>query len=469
MLKKTAYWHKHITVWSLAFIICSCKKLVDAGLPRDLPTDATVFADSAMAQSVVADMYATMNYNEIPIIAFNSPPGPLWDCTALFTTLSADDSYYFPGYYYDAFQNNMLTTSGIGVYYLWTGFYAIIYKANNIIEGLQQAPAGIPAEVKNRLMGEAECVRAFCHFYLVNLYGDVPLIITTNLTQTRAAWRTGQAEVYKQIVADLTDAQNRLSTDYSYSKGERTRVNKWAATALLARAYLYLGNWAAAEEQAAAVINSGLYTLETDLNQVFLAGSQETIWQLSTAPANYTYTGQVMNPDNGVPNFVIRNGLLAAFETGDNRKTKWIQSVIYNNVGYNYPYKYKLYEKNSGVTEYDVILRLAEQYLIRAEARANLGKISEAQADLNTIRSRAGLPGTTANSRETLLQAVEQERRVELFCEGAHRWFDLKRTNRADAVLREEKSATWKPTAILYPIPQQAIQTNANLTQNPGY
>jgi hypothetical protein len=119
--------------------------------------------------------------------------------------------------------------------------------------------------------------------------------------------------------------------------------------------------------------------------------------------------------------------------------------------------------------EYNVTLRLAEQYLIRSEARAQLTKISGAQADLDSVRIRAGLAKTTASTKDDLLTAIASERKVELFGEFSHRWFDLKRTGKADQVIGALKPATWKSTAVLAPIPSDERLKNPSLTQNDGY
>ena len=118
-----------------------------------------------------------------------------------------------------------------------------------------------------------------------------------------------------------------------------------------------------------------------------------------------------------------------------------------------------------------MVLRFAELYLIRAEARAQQNKLTganSAASDINVIRTRAGLSNTTATTQAALLLAVEKERQVELFTEWGHRWFDLRRTGRIDAVLSAVKP-TWKPTAALFPIPYLEIQRNPLLTQNNGY
>jgi hypothetical protein len=117
-------------------------------------------------------------------------------------------------------------------------------------------------------------------------------------------------------------------------------------------------------------------------------------------------------------------------------------------------------------------LRLAEQYLIRAEARTWLGNLDEAKQDLNKVRARVGLPPTPATTQQEILDAVMHERQLELFTEWGHRWFDLKRTGRMDSVMTRvtaEKGTVWKPHYKLFPIAQEEINRNPNIVQNPGY
>src|SRR5438552_17436425 len=111
-------------------------------------------------------------------------------------------------------------------------------------------------------------------------------------------------------------------------------------------------------------------------------------------------------------------------------------------------------------------LRLAEQYLIRAEARTQENNISSAQTDLNVIRSRAGLGPVTASDKASLLAAILHERQVELFTEWGHRWFDIKRTGTVDAtmtVVTSQKGGTWNTNQQWYPIPQSELQNDVNL------
>jgi hypothetical protein len=143
-----------------------------------------------------------------------------------------------------------------------------------------------------------------------------------------------------------------------------------------------------------------------------------------------------------------------------------------NHITYYFPFKYKLNKPEDPQSEYLMVLRLAEQYLIRAEARAQQGDLTGARSDLNVIRHRAGLNGTNTSTKETLLTAILKERQVELFTEWGHRWLDLKRTGKVNAVMTmvtPQKGGVWENFKQWYPIPRQDLRLNPNLTQNEGY
>jgi len=204
---------------------------------------------------------------------------------------------------------------------------------------------------------------------------------------------------------------------------------------------------------------------------VFLSTSREAIWQLQSINLPYTEEGQLFVPLPGLPlkpTYLLTDTLLHAFEAGDRRQTHWTKSEILGGQIYSYPFKYKVNTVAATTQEYTTVLRLAECYLIRAEARAQLGQVSEALGDLNTIRSRAGLPLLVMTDQAAVLVAIGHERQVELFAEYGHRWLDLKRTQQVNVVLGSEKSG-WKPDDALYPLPAQEMQQNPSLVQNPGY
>ena len=154
----------------------------------------------------------------------------------------------------------------------------MIYMANSLLEGLENSN-GLTPELSHRLQGEASFIRAFTYFYLVNLYGEVPLLLSTDYNKNQVAERTPMADIYEQIIEDLTLAEEFLETDYT--ERERTQVNSFVASALLARVYLYLEDWQNAAHYSSKVIEAPIYSLLEDLDQVFLANSNEAIWQIS--------------------------------------------------------------------------------------------------------------------------------------------------------------------------------------------
>ena len=432
----------------------SCKKLLEIDPAGSTLLTGNVFSDSVTVQSTLAGLYINGLYRSQ---------------TSVFPGFSADELQYV-GTTYDPYINNSLLSTDGNVNTIWTNSYSVIYYANSIIEGVTGS-TGISARFKNQALGEARFIRAFAYFYLVNFFGDVPLILSTDVNQNSSMGRTATADVYAQMIADLQFAQDNLPADYATSSGARTRANKWIATAMLARAELYLQHWANAETAATAVIsNTTLFSLQTDLSKVFTPSNTEAIWQLYNDPNGYTLYAYTVLPNSAtkVPAYVLTPSLTYAFEAGDARKTGWTSTVLYNDSMYTYPAKYKSVTTGANA-EYFTLIRLAELYLIRAEARAQQGDINGARTDVSIIRNRAGLNNTTAADKTSLLLAIEQERRVELNCEGGFRWFDLKRTNRVDEVIGALKPTFWQPTAALYPIPAAQITANANLKQNPGY
>lgn len=387
------------------------------------------------------------------------------------------------------YQNNLEAVGNVNAgTVFWNRLYEYIYKTNAALEGITRSATLTPA-VKKQLLGEAHFLRAFCYFYLVNLYGDAALVLTTNYQQNALLPRVAAAEIYKQIIADLTEAKALLNEQYvgldmKTVSQERIRVNKAAATALLARVYLYTGDYANAESAATEVINNNLYSIITDnLNTVFLKNSRETIWSMQPTLSTTQNTWESIVfihtkiPSATNPVSLTANFMATVDTTIDKRYKTWIGAYTKDGKTYHFSYKYKAGSNTSSVTEYEMVLRLAEQYLIRAEARAQLNKLTgdaSAASDLNVIRRRAGIGDTTATVKENMLNAILLERRREFFTEWGHRWFDLKRMGKIDAVMQvyaPVKGATWLPYKALFPILQNEISLNPGMTgqQNPGY
>ncbi|NII25844.1 RagB/SusD family nutrient uptake outer membrane protein [Pseudoflavitalea sp. X16] len=481
----------------IAFSISSCKKLVDVPAPTNSIAENNVYSSDATAISVLTALYSSMNEKTItnPIQGNGS--------IALHTGMSSDELTLYSGvtdqvylaYYQNALQVNIPPGSG---YNHWAPLYHYVFKSNAAIKGLS-ASKSLTSAVKQQLLGEAKFMRAFFYYYLVNLYGDVPLAVTTDPQNNSMLARLPKEQVYLQIIADLKDAQELLSADYLNqtllsSTTERVRPIRWAAAALLARVYLFTEDYAKAETQASTVINNtALYTLPA-LNDVFLKNSQEAIWQLQPTDIDFnTVEAQTLiipptGPSLGtVDNPVyLSNNLLSSFESGDQRAVhgNWVDTTIFNitpttydTVAYAYKYKINTspgITSAADMTEYFMMLRLGEQFLIRAEARTQQNNIVGAQSDLNAIRVRAGLPNTAANDKTSLLAAILHERQVELFSEWGHRWLDLKRTRNVDKVMnvvtpQKASGAPWKSHQQLYPIPLSDLQSSPNLAQNTGY
>jgi hypothetical protein len=371
-----------------------------------------------------------------------------------------------------------------------------LFTVNSIIEGVSKSDQLLQV-AKEKLIGEAKFTRAFLFFYLVNIYGDVPLVVTTDFKTNSNIPRSPKQRVYDQIIADLLEAQALLGEQYLAANlsidpaQERVRPNKAAATALLARVYLYTGQWQKAENEATKVIsNLGVYSL-TALDDVFLKNSKEAIWQLqpnNVDPINTnTSEGNTIIPEtDAFPKVFLSSFTLATFDENDLRKKAWTQTLSFGtSEEYNIPFKYKVRE-SLVQTEYIMVLRLAEQYLIRAEARIRNNKISEGIVDLNILRARASNAGPdnlamlpVDVSQATALDYVAKERQSELFSEWGHRWFDLKRTDKVDEVMSVRtpskiiggQSASWSPFKGFLPIPLDEFKYNPALKgqQNPGY
>ena len=451
---------KNLMIIALLIVQISsgCKKLVEVGTPQNLLTTDKVFSDTTSATAALGNIYAQLE-----------------------RTLEVNYSMYMDMYTDDLnftststttleFLHSTVSASNYTDLNIWENLYSVVYACNDLI-GELKITGNVNASSVNTLSNEARFLRAYAYFYLINLYGRVPLILTTDINGNAKAVQTDPSIVYQQIVTDLKTANNGLSADYITSG--KVRANKWAAEALLARVYLYQQNWTAAEATTTDIINSELYSLSPALDSVFLAGSSEAILQV------WNQNGYVMNAVNlipssntSLPTYPITSSLYAAFESGDLRRSYWIgNSVVPNEGSYYYLNKYKNWDINTTSPEYLMVFRIAEQYLIRAEARAEQGKITGtggAAEDLNVIRNRAGLLNTDASTQNLMFAAIMQERRVELFGEWGNRFLDLKRSGQLNTVLGAYKT-TWQAHAALLPIPLNELTYDPNLTQNQGY
>lgn len=442
--------------------LTSCDDFVQVDLPTSqLPADA-VFEDRVTANAAMADIYADMR-----------DTGLLNGGTTGISYLLgnyADELQFYGGASGAAweFHNNVVLPSNATAQGWWTAAYNQIYAANAVIEGVAASQA-LAAADRDQFTGEALFVRAMLHFYLLNIYGDIPYITTTDYRLNRSVGRMATGQVYAAIVADLNAAAELLPEEYISS--DRSRPNKYAALAMLARAYLYSGQWAEAADSASAVLNNvALYPWQEDLSQEFLKESTSAIWHFSPRAAgiNALEGESFIFTEGPPPGSAVSEELMAAFEPGDQRRAQWIGTVTGGATWY-YPNKYKERLPTDTSVEHSIMLRLSELYLIRAEARVRQGDLISGKEDLDKVRNRAGLAPTLADTQPELAEAILQERRVELFTELGHRFFDLKRMGMLDQYLSPVKPG-WDTTEQLFPLPETELLLNPNLApQNSGY
>ncbi len=450
-----------ISVLITVFILTSsCDNFIEVNLPSSQLTDETVFEDATTANAAMAGVYTKLR--DSGLLTGHS--------TGLSCRLGlyADELDYYQANDPNYFFTNSLFSTESGVQDLWNQSYNVIYAANAIVEGVS-ASHSLAQSDKDRLRGEALFVRTLIHFYLLNLYGDIAYITTTDYVHNSTVHKIPTPQAYSQIVNDLTEATSLLPEDYTTS--ERVIPNKVTAQALLARVYLYMGLWPEAANSASAVLNSSLYTWETDLDKVFLKECTSTIWQFNPDSDNANSTeGNLFIFNSGPPPIVgLSINLVNAFDNVDQRKVHWIREITDGSTTWYHAFKYKLNSGATGSHEYSVVFRLAEQYLIRAEARAMQGDLIGAKDDLNIIRNTAGLPNTVALTSAEIKDAIINERRFEFFTEFGHRFFDLKRAGNLDSALTGLKLG-WSHNDGLWPLPAQELTANPNLNpQNPGY
>ncbi len=477
-----------IVVISIYFLI-GCSKIVDVNPPVTNLTTASAFADDNTAIAVMTGHYANLS----------NVSSAFSNAVSRFASLSADDLTLWNGVsnttqlaYY---RNELFSNAGgsIGAEY-WP--YPNIFTCNVVIEEVEKSST-LSNGTKKQLIGEAKFMRAWYFFHLVNFYGDIPMPVSTDFQINARLYRSPKADVYRQITTDLIEAEELLSSEYLdgglkpyVSNIERVRPTKWAAASLLSRVYLYNGEFDKAEAEATKVIdNTALFGLVA-ISDVFKKNSKETIWQLQDVSAGgFTSEGSFFFLTSAGPNAAnpayLSADFLNSFEQGDKRGTvkNWIDSIKIGSISYFFPAKYKSRTGVNLYSEYLMMLRVGEQFLIRAEARAHQNNLAGSLSDINAIRTRARetpsmlIPNPLPNisgplTQQQILDTILHERRTELFTEWAHRWFDIKRTGKVDAIMivaSTRKGGNWNPTDKLYPILFADILRNVNLTQNPGY
>ncbi|NII26145.1 RagB/SusD family nutrient uptake outer membrane protein [Pseudoflavitalea sp. X16] len=465
-----------IIAFILIGLLLGCNKLVEVDPPANSIVTKQAFVDDANANAAISGIYSSF-------ISKSSANrfGNGW--MTYFCGLSADELVPVtltgsPDVYY---RNVVQSDDGI-IHSVWSQAYGIIYQANACIEGVNNSK-NISESGRRQFIGEALFLRSLSYYYLTSMFGDVPFITSTNWKENMAVPRRNVLEVQNEIIKDLLVASDQLPINYSLFQDERIRATKWACYALLCRLYLEHKKWTECNRIASLIIeNTSLFGLEEQLNNVFLKNSREAILQWHSSSDISTYNvlpeASLLLPVSNAANLQVylSNGLVNCFDSIDLRRINWIGEVTDGADTFLYPYKYKVgrgqMQVNAPVLEYYMVIRLAEVVLNRAIARVMNNDFSGGLADLNLIRTRAGLASLNSTSQDTILNMIQSESRKEMFCEWGHRWFSLKLSGALDSVMSKaaiDKNSQWASFRRLFPISLVELNNNPAATQNPGY
>ncbi len=359
----------------------------------------------------------------------------------------------------------------------WLAGYQVINQANNVLANISK----VGTTDKDRTQGEAEFLRGLTYFDLVRLYGRdwndgdptanpaVPIVLTPTTAITAASYvaRATVSQVYAQAISDLTDAEANLPTNNSFF------ATSYSASAILARLYLQKHDYADAATEATNVISSGAFQLNANYadefpypGQVNVDNTPEDVFAIQFTPSNRKCTFNTLNEfyassDNaGRGDIIIDDSFVNGFEAGDARLS------MYNNDSAGLLRVDKFDNVDGNVH----VIRLAELYLIRAEANLRLGAVSPGGVkpvdDVNTIRARAGLaPLVTVAIADIMTERVH-----ELAFEGGFFLHDAKRasTGATNGQLTVGALLAFSPK-LVFPIPSVEINANPKLVQNPSY
>lgn len=367
---------------------------------------------------------------------------------------------------------------------MWATMYSTINSANAIINSTVSVPTAVQAK-KDHIVGEAYALRGQIFFDLVRLYAQhytftsggshpgIPLVLSFDITNEPS--RATVKEVYDQIISDMTKAISMMS-DVSRN-GRKSLLTKTAVKALLARVYLYKEDFDNAIAMANDVISSNKYQLVSNANyytQLFVNNfSSESIFEIANTPTDNRGSDALGGMYNvtGYGDYLPSQDLVSLIPTNDARYAIFTNDPVLS--GAYAPFRMSKYPSNQGLNNTKVI-RLAEVYLIRAEANARKttpGTVS-AQNDVTLIRQRglpSALPVVAVGS--ALVDEVMLERRKELCFEGQRLWDlmrhkkNIVRTNCTSSIC----TITYPNNRVILPISQDELDANPNMTQNPGY
>jgi hypothetical protein len=438
-----------ITFFAAIIFSTSCNKVLDTTSELYVSDDAAI-VDKKSANAVLVGAYSLLSANAYQGNTFR-----------YVTNLSSDNLKWVGNtptnrefWVHDIFATNSRVSE------LWGGIYKTINITNHIITEVPKIKDITYTQTnRNSDRGEAFFIRAFSYFDLARIWGKVPIQTNPTTSVKNVQPNVEVDTVYQQVERDLDSAIALLPLTFN-----RNHANQYAAKSLKARLYLYWENWTKAESNATEVINNTTdFKLVKPYNLFYASkNTTESVFEI-----NYTVNNKnswasnwfASNVTGGKRELLPTDDLIALLKDptkGGDRSALLltINGVTYGNMNF----------KIATGDDQAFAIRIAELYLIRAEARAKLANISGGLSDLNTIRQRSNVPSiNTVADGIDLFNKIQDERRLE-FAYESHRWFDLIRTKKAQSVL--SISDVYR---LRFPLPKQEILSNPLLTQNSGY
>jgi starch-binding outer membrane protein, SusD/RagB family len=435
-------------------LLSSCSNILDLS-PLQSVSDASAVVDKKSAEAALAGAYDKLQSGSYYGTEFVAA-----------AYLSGNDVKWSGSLnYYRAFNDHSYQSDNTSVNTIWYALYATLRSANQVIDKTSALSSMIITDTdKNRIVGEAYFIRALALFDLGRTFGNVPIILKGTITANDfdGVKQSTQQQVYAQVITDLQTSLSLLPETVN-----RARATKNTARALLARVYLYTENWDKAEEYSSLLIAKSTDYQLVDYPSFFQnKQTKESIFELqyTTSDKNSHYYYWLASANGGRHEWAPSDTIVALLNNsaiGGTRKALYKDLSTTTNPKFYVGY---LYWRTTG-DDPAYILRIAEQYLIRAEARAKKATpdLVGALSDLNVVRTRAAVATLSGLNQANTILAIEKENRVE-FAFEAHYWFDLVRTKRAGTVLGVTDTRKW-----IFPIPYNDLQADKDLVQNPSY
>jgi len=432
-------------------LLSSCESFLDLSPQNAIPSDKAITDVGTLRASIIGAYNALQDYYSGNYVSLGVMPADYVSYNGTLNQYLQLDQNAIP-------NDNVITVA------VYQTIYRAVNSSNSIIDAISRLddPLLTQAE-KDRTLGEAHFIRALSYFDLARGWGGVQIQLkpTTDLEALKGVKRSSLEQTYDQVLADLVEAEKLLPEDAT----TRNRAQKSAARALRARLHLYREQWEDAEQYASQVIANDKYALVQPYSAFFTAPflTEESVFELSFSLNDRNSYWNMWFPASLGGQYTLKPSdkvveLLNNPDIGGSRNSS-IAGEGNNVYG-------RLYNTAGQAIDPAYVIRIAELYLIRAEARAkkSVPDLSGAAADLNEVRERAEAPlWTDTTNAARLILAIEEENGIE-FAFEPHRWFDLVRTKRAGEVLGVTNVNFW-----LFPIPSSDILSDPDVTQNPGY